>query len=104
VEDERRLIGVLEEGLTEDVQKDTQKQEASDRDSDLRSQTEAREPLGERASKVLHETHSGGEKQELSREQKKKRRKMTGTKNRALSLIPELSSSSTEKQPKVSGD
>jgi hypothetical protein len=60
VEDEWRLIGVLEEDLTEHVQKDGQKQEASDRDGDLRSQTEAREPLGERASKVLEETHSGG--------------------------------------------
>jgi hypothetical protein len=85
VEDEWRLIGVLEEDLTEHVQKDGQKQEASDRDGDLRSQTEAREPLGERASKVLEETHSGGE--ELVGEQTEREEKKAGGNK---SLAPQL--------------
>lgn len=57
VEDKGGLIGVLEERLAEHVQEDAEEQETGDGDTDLRGQSEAREPLGQGTSKVLYETH-----------------------------------------------
>ena len=70
VEDEGRLIGVPDEHLFEHVQEDAQEQKTSDRDTDLRGQSETREALGQGASKVLDKTHSARAERIVRRKKK----------------------------------
>jgi hypothetical protein len=72
VEDEGGLIGVFREHLVQHVQEDAQKQKTGNGDADLRGQSKAREPLGQRAPKVLDETHPGSSRREERAENEEK--------------------------------
>lgn len=58
VEHHRRLIGVLEEDLLEDVDEDRDGDEANHCDTNLRRGSELEELLGQRPQELLSDTHS----------------------------------------------
>ena len=57
MEDDGRLIGVLEEDLLEDVEDDRDDEERTDGDTDLRREAKLRELVGQRPGEIMEETH-----------------------------------------------
>ena len=57
VEDHGGLVGVLEEDLLEDIERDDEDQKGGDRHANLRPEAELREALGQRSRDLLEDTH-----------------------------------------------
>lgn len=62
VENQRRLVGVLEENLASNIQSNRKGDETTNGDGNLRSQTQSLELLRERVARnLLKDTHDGGD-------------------------------------------